>query len=189
MLDIPVFHDDQHGTAIIATAALINALEIVGKPIAEAKIVVNGAGASAISCAKMFLMAGATLTNITMVDSKGVIYAGRQAGMNDYKAQFAKETEARTLLEAMQGADVMVGLSVADSVSVEMVKAMAPRPIIFAMANRTRKLNTSWPAKPGPMPSSPPAAAIIPTRSTTSWGSPLFSGGRWMCRPARLMTR
>jgi malate dehydrogenase (oxaloacetate-decarboxylating)(NADP+) len=135
MLDIPVFHDDQHGTAIIATAALLNALEVVGKSIAEVKIVVNGAGASAISTAKLFMLAGASLANITMVDSKGVIYAGRQAGMNVYKAQFANETEARTLLDAMQGADVMVGLSVADSVSVEMVKAMAPRPIIFAMAN------------------------------------------------------
>ncbi len=135
MLDIPVFHDDQHGTAIIATAALINALEIVGKPIADAKIVVNGAGASAISSAKMFVLAGATRANITLVDSKGVIYAGRTAGMNSYKAQFAKETDARTLTDAMHGADVMVGLSVADSVTPEMVKVMAERPIIFAMAN------------------------------------------------------
>jgi len=135
MLDIPVFHDDQHGTAIIATAALINALEIVGKPIADAKIVVNGAGASAISSAKMFVLAGATRANITLVDSKGVIYAGRTAGMNSYKAQFAKETEARTLTDAMRGADVMVGLSVADSVTPDMVKVMAERPIIFAMAN------------------------------------------------------
>ncbi len=135
MLDIPVFHDDQHGTAIISTAGLINALEIVGKQIAGAQIVINGAGASAIACAEMFILAGAQRENITLVDSKGVIYAGREAGMNQYKARFAKQTDARTLTEAMRGADVFVGLSVADTVSQEMVRGMAAQPIIFAMAN------------------------------------------------------
>ncbi len=135
MLDIPVFHDDQHGTAIIATAGLINALKLVEKDIAEVEIVVNGAGASAISCAELFILAGAQRKNITLVDSKGVIYTGRQKGMNEYKARFAKETEDRTLIEAMTGADVLIGLSVADSVSQDMVRQMADKPIIFAMAN------------------------------------------------------
>jgi malate dehydrogenase (oxaloacetate-decarboxylating)(NADP+) len=135
MLDIPVFHDDQHGTAIIATAGLINALEIVEKKFEEVRVVVNGAGASAISCARMFVLAGARQENITMVDSRGVIYAGRTEGMNEYKAQFARDTETRTLAEALVGADVLIGLSVADAVSQEMVRTMAERPIIFAMAN------------------------------------------------------
>ncbi len=135
MLDIPVFHDDQHGTAIIATAGLLNALEVVGKEIAQIKIVVNGAGASAISCAELFILAGANRENITMVDSRGVIYAGRREGMNEYKARFAQETEARTLTEALSGADMMIGLSVADSVTQDMVRGMADQPIIFALAN------------------------------------------------------
>lgn len=135
MLDIPVFHDDQHGTAIIATAGLLNALEVVGKQLDRVKIVINGAGASAISCGEMFVLAGAKRENITMVDSRGVIYAGREAGMNEYKARFAKQTTLRTLAEAMVGADVFVGLSVADAVSQDMVRSMADRPIIFAMAN------------------------------------------------------
>jgi malate dehydrogenase (oxaloacetate-decarboxylating)(NADP+) len=135
MLDIPVFHDDQHGTAIIATAGLINALEIVDKKIAQVQIVVNGAGASAIACSEMFILAGARRENITMLDSRGVIYVGRQEGMNDYKARFARETGARTLQDAMQGADVFVGLSVADVVTQDMVRSMAKQPIIFAMAN------------------------------------------------------
>jgi len=135
MLDIPVFHDDQHGTAIIATAGLMNALEIVGKKIDQVQIVFSGAGAAAIACAEMFVLAGARRENITMLDSRGVIYVGRREGMNEYKARFARETEARTLADAMEGADVFVGLSVADVVTPEMVRSMADRPIIFAMAN------------------------------------------------------
>ncbi len=135
LLDIPVFHDDQHGTAIIATAGLINALELVEKRIDEAKIVVNGAGASAIACSEMFILAGARRENITMLDSRGVIYAGRQEGMNEYKARFARDTDARTLEDAMRAADVFVGLSVANVVTQDMVRSMAERPIIFAMAN------------------------------------------------------
>ena len=135
MLDIPVFHDDQHGTAIIGTAALLNALEVVDKKLAEIQIVINGAGAAAVACANMFLLAGATRTNITMLDSHGVIYTGRVEGMNKYKAQFACDTKARTLAEAMVGADVFFGLSVANVVTQEMVRSMAESPIIFAMAN------------------------------------------------------
>ncbi len=135
MLDIPVFHDDQHGTAIISTAGLLNALEVVGKKIGEVQIVVNGAGAAAIACSEMFVLAGARREHITMLDSRGVIYAGRTEGMNQYKARFARETNIRTLEEAMKGADVFVGLSVADVVTPDMVRSMADRPIIFAMAN------------------------------------------------------
>ncbi|RMF05831.1 MAG: NADP-dependent malic enzyme [Chloroflexi bacterium] len=135
MLDIPVFHDDQHGTAIIATAGLINAVELVGKKMEDIKLTINGAGAAAISCAELFILAGGKRENVTMVDSRGVIHAGREAGMNKYKARFAKETDARTLEDAMVGADVFYGLSVADVVTQDMVKSMAQDPIIFAMAN------------------------------------------------------
>ncbi len=134
-LDIPVFHDDQHGTAIIATAGLLNALEIVGKCKEEVTIVINGAGAAAIACAKMFVLAGFPREHITMLDTHGVIYTGRVAGMNEHKAQFARPTRARTLADALRGADVFVGLSVGNVVSAEMVRSMARRPIIFAMAN------------------------------------------------------
>jgi len=135
MLDIPVFHDDQHGTAIIATAGLINALKLVNKSIESVQMVVNGAGAASIACAELFILAGALRQNITLVDSQGVIYTGRTKGMNEYKARFVKETSARTLAEAMKGADIFLGLSVADTVTVEMVQSMADQPIIFAMAN------------------------------------------------------
>ncbi len=135
MLNIPVFHDDQHGTAIIATAGLLNAAELVDKKMADLKIVINGAGAAAISCGELFILAGAKRENITLVDSRGVIRNGRPAGMNEYKARFLKDTEAETLADAMNGSDVFMGLSVADVLSAEMVKTMAPDPIIFAMAN------------------------------------------------------
>ena len=135
MLDIPVFHDDQHGTAIISCAALLNGLELVGKKIADVKIAISGAGASAISCAKLMVRLGATRENITLVDSRGVVYKGREGGMNKYKELFASETDARNLADAVRGADVFYGLSVADILKPEMVKTMADRPLIFAMAN------------------------------------------------------
>jgi len=135
MLDIPVFHDDQHGTAIISAAGLLNALELTGKKIDEIKIVVSGAGASAVACANLAIRLGAKRENIIMCDSRGVIYKGRTERMNPYKEQFASETDARTLEEAIVGADVFYGLSVANILTPEMVKTMAPNPIIFAMAN------------------------------------------------------
>jgi len=134
-LDIPVFHDDQHGTAIIAGAALINALEIIGKKIDEVQVVFSGAGASALSTAEHFGRLGVTPENILMVDSNGVIYEGREEGMNEYKAPFAVKTERRTLAEAFEGADVFIGLSVKGLVKPEMVASMAENPIIFALAN------------------------------------------------------
>ena len=135
MLDIPVFHDDQHGTAIISSAALANALEIVGKKHDEIRIVISGAGASAISCAELAIRWGVKRENIMLCDSKGVVYKGRKEGMNKYKERFLVETDARTLTDALRDADVFYGLSVANVMTPEMVKLMAKDPIIFAMAN------------------------------------------------------
>jgi malate dehydrogenase (oxaloacetate-decarboxylating)(NADP+) len=134
-MKIPVFHDDQHGTAIISGAALVNALEIVGKPTDAVKVVFNGAGAAGIACAEHYVRMGVKRENITLCDTKGVVYKGRTAGMNPYKERFAKETSLRTLAEAMQGADVFVGCSVKGAVNAEMIRSMGPRPIVFAMAN------------------------------------------------------
>jgi len=134
-MKIPVFHDDQHGTAIISGAGLLNALEIAGKKIEEVKVVFNGAGASAISCAAHYVKLGVRLENILMCDTKGVIYEGRTEGMNPYKARYAAKTKARTLAEAFVGADVFFGLSQGGVVGPEMVKTMAPNPVIFALAN------------------------------------------------------
>ena len=134
ILDIPVFHDDQHGTAIITTAALINALDISKKKISEVKVVVNGAGASAQACANLFKSSGVKNKNIIMCDSKGVIYKGRK-NIDQFKSAFAIETELRTLDEAMKNADVFLGLSAKDVVNKEMVSSMAKNPIIFACAN------------------------------------------------------
>jgi len=134
-LDIPVFHDDQHGTAIISGAALLNALEIVGKPIGEVKVVFSGAGASAISCARLYKDLGVQPQNMLLLDSRGVIHAGREDGMNPYKREFAVETSIRDLAGAMRGADVFVGLSQKGLVSPQMIRDMSDRPVIFAMAN------------------------------------------------------
>jgi malate dehydrogenase (oxaloacetate-decarboxylating)(NADP+) len=134
-MKIPVFHDDQHGTAIISGAALLNGLEIAGKEIGRARIVVNGAGAGAISCAGHFILLGALPENILMCDSKGVLYEGRQEGINPYKARFLRKTDRRTLAEALVDADAFVGLSAAGCVTPEMLLRMAPRPLIFALAN------------------------------------------------------
>ena len=135
LLDIPVFHDDQHGTAIITTAALINALDISGKSIKDVKIVVNGAGASAIACTNLFKNSGVLNENVTMVDRKGVIYRGRKEGMDQWKSAHAIDTKNRTLEEAINGADVFLGLSAKGALKKELVKTMAKNPIIFACAN------------------------------------------------------
>lgn len=132
-LGIPVFHDDQHGTAIVVAAALLNGLELTGKKIEDVKVVVNGAGAAAIACSSLIRSLG--VKHIVMCDTKGVIYKGRSAGMNPWKETFAAETEARTLAEAVKGADVFLGLSVKGVLTGDMVKTMAARPMIFAMAN------------------------------------------------------
>ncbi len=134
-MDIPVFHDDQHGTAIISGAGLLNACEITGKKMSELKMAFNGAGASAIACAEFFIALGAKRENIIMCDSRGVIYKGRNAGLNPQKERFLVETDRRTIGDALVGADVFVGLSNGGAINQENVKSMAKNPIIFAMAN------------------------------------------------------
>jgi len=135
IMQIPVFHDDQHGTAIISGAALLNSLEIINKKIENVKVVFSGAGAAGIACAKLYETLGVKRENIILVDTKGVVFKGRTKGMNPYKEYFAQETEIRTLEEAMKGADVFCGVSAKDILSKAMVKSMADNPIIFAMAN------------------------------------------------------
>jgi len=134
-VDIPVFHDDQHGTAIITGAAFLNAIETTGKDINTVKAVFNGAGAAGIACAQMFVDLGLRKENLIMCDSKGVIFKGREQSMNPYKERFANETPFRTLAEVMRGADVFCGVSVAGALTPAMVKSMADRPVIFALAN------------------------------------------------------
>ena len=134
-MKIPVFHDDQHGTAIISGAALLNALEIAGKDIGKIRVVVNGAGAAGIACAEHYVRLGVLRENVILCDTKGVVYKGRKEGMNPYKDRFALETKMRTLAEAMENADVFLGLSVKGAVTPAMVRSMAVNPIVFAMAN------------------------------------------------------
>ncbi|MCG8355659.1 MAG: NADP-dependent malic enzyme [Kiloniellales bacterium] len=142
LLDIPVFHDDQHGTAIIAAAGLINALHLTGREMSDIRMVINGAGAASIACTELVKAMGVPNDRVTICDSRGVIHRGRDAGMNQWKSAHAIETDARTLEEALEGADVFFGLSVAGAVTKEMVAAMAGKPIIFAMANPDPEI---WP--------------------------------------------
>jgi len=135
LLDIPVFHDDQHGTAIIAAAGLVNALELTGRSLETHRLVINGAGAAAIACADLLVAMGMPKANIMLCDTKGVVYQGRKEGMNQWKSAYALKTKVRTLAEALDGADAFFGLSAKGAVTPEMVASMAPKPIIFAMAN------------------------------------------------------
>jgi len=149
-MSIPVFHDDQHGTAIISGAALLNALKLAQKRIEEVKVVVAGAGAAAISCTRFYLSLGVRRENVLMADTQGVLYRGRREGMNEWKAEFAADTRKRTLAEAMVGADVFLGCSVKGIVTEDMIRSMARDPIVFALAN------------PDPEISYPEAAAVRP---------------------------
>ena len=135
LMDIPVFHDDQHGTAIIAAAGLINALHLTGRDAKTARLVCNGAGAAAVACVELVKAMGFSPQNVTMCDTKGVIYQGRKEGMNQWKSAHAVKTDARTLADAMDGADIVLGLSAKGAFTREMIRSMAPNPIIFAMAN------------------------------------------------------
>jgi malate dehydrogenase (oxaloacetate-decarboxylating)(NADP+) len=134
-MKIPVFHDDQHGTAIISGAALLNALEVAGKDIGKVRMVFNGAGAAGIACAEHYVRLGVKRENIILCDTKGVVYTGRKEGMNPYKERFAQPTALRTLAEALKDADVFAGLSVKGAITPDMVRSMAADPIVFAMAN------------------------------------------------------
>ncbi len=133
-LDIPVFHDDQHGTAVVMCAGLLNALEIQGKQLSDIKLVCLGAGAAGLACMRLLIAMGGNKANMTLVDSKGVIHSGR-SDLNAHKQEFAKTTEMRSLADAMAGADVFIGVSGPNLVSQDMVKSMAAKPILFAMAN------------------------------------------------------
>ena len=135
VMDIPVFHDDQHGTAIIAAAGLINALHLTGRDIRDIKVVSNGAGAASIACVELIKAMGVKHENVLMCDRSGVVYQGREDGMNQWKSAHAVKTDARTLADALKGADVFLGLSAAKAMSTDMLKSMADRPIVFAMAN------------------------------------------------------
>jgi malate dehydrogenase (oxaloacetate-decarboxylating)(NADP+) len=139
-MSIPVFHDDQHGTAIISAAAMLNALKVIGKNIAEVQVVCSGAGAAAISCLNLWCDLGIRRENITVCDSKGVIYVGRDANMEPTKARYARETQARTLSDAIDGADIFLGLSTAGVLKPEMVARMARQPVVFALANPTPEI-------------------------------------------------
>jgi malate dehydrogenase (oxaloacetate-decarboxylating)(NADP+) len=145
-MKIPVFHDDQHGTAIISAAALVNAARLQGKDLADITVVFSGAGAAAISCAKHYIRLGVKREHVLLVDTKGVVHDGRTEGMNEYKRFFANPTKKRTLAEAMEGADVFAGLSQGGLVNTAMVKSMAQKPIIFAMANPDPEIGY-WEAK------------------------------------------
>ena len=134
-MDIPIFHDDQHGTAIITAAGIINALHLTGRALDQVKIVCNGAGAASIACVELLKVMGVKANNVILCDRAGPIYKGRKESMNQWKSAHAADTDARSLAEALVGADIFLGLSVADAVTREMVKSMAPQPIIFAMAN------------------------------------------------------
>ena len=134
-VSIPVFHDDQHGTAIISGAALLNAAEIAGKDLGSLRVIINGAGASGVACANLYLRLGVDRSNLLLLDSRGVIHTDRVDGMNPFKERFAADTELRTLAEAIKGADVFVGLSKADVLTPEMLLSMADSPIVFALAN------------------------------------------------------
>ena len=135
LMDIPVFHDDQHGTAIVAAAGLINACHLTGRDLKTTRLVVNGAGAAAIACVELLKAMGMRPDHITLCDTKGVVYQGRSEGMNQWKSGHAIATKARTLTDAMEGCDVFFGLSVKGALTKEMMRAMAAKPIIFAMAN------------------------------------------------------
>ena len=134
-MNIPVFHDDQHGTAVVSTAAVISWLKLTCKKMEEVKLVISGAGSASMSCADLIVSLGLKRENVFMCDSKGLIYEGRTEGMNEFKARYARDTDKRTLAEAMEGADIFFGLSTGDCVTQDMVKQMAPNPLILAMAN------------------------------------------------------
>src|SRR6202789_88845 len=135
MMDVPVFHDDQHGTAIVAAAGMINACHLTNRELRDAKLVVNGAGAAGVACAELLKAMGMRPEHVILCDTKGVIYQGRTDGMNQWKSGHAVQTKARTLTDALEGADVVFGLSVKGAVTQDMVRRMAAKPIIFAMAN------------------------------------------------------
>ena len=191
MMDIPVFHDDQHGTAIIAVAGLINALDLTGRDIRDIKFVCNGAGSAGIAVPRTAQVHGPAASERHFVRLlQGVIWKGREKGMNQWKSAHASDTPARTLEEALKGADVFFGLSVAGAITREMVASMAPKPIIFAMANPDPEITPEEVARdPRRRHHGDRAGPIIRTRSTMCSASRIFSGARSTCGPAPSTSR
>ena len=182
-MKIPVFHDDQHGTAIVVGAAILNGLKVAGKDPKKIKLVTSGAGAAALACLGLLVKLGIPRESIWVTDLAGVVYEGRTELMDEDKIQFAQKTEARTLAEVIQGADVFLGLSAGGVLKQDMVRGMAERPLIFALANPTPKSCPTWSRPCAMTPSWPLAALISRTRSITSCVSPTSSAARWTPEP------
>ncbi len=187
-LDIPVMHDDQHGTAVISTAAMLNAVKIAGKTLDKLRVVVNGAGAAAIACARLFIAVGVRRENMVFCDSRGVVTTYR-TDINEIKREFATTRRITTLAEALHGADLFLGVSTADVLTPEMLRTMSTDPIVMALANPDPKSPTTKPSYRVRTSSSPRGARTTPTKSTTCWASPTFSAGRSMSGPRRSTKR
>ena len=186
LMDIPVFHDDQHGTAIISAAGLINALALTGRDIREARLVCNGAGAAGVACLDLGKALGFNAANVTLCDTKGVVYRGRTEGMNQWKSAHAVETTARTLAEALEGADIFYGLSVKGALTPGHAALHGQGSDRLRHGqSRSRNLAGGSASRRAPTRSSRPDARIIRTRSTTSWVSLTFSAARSTCAPRR----
>jgi malate dehydrogenase (oxaloacetate-decarboxylating)(NADP+) len=183
IMDIPVFHDDQHGTAIIAVAGLINALHLTDRDLKTTKLVCNGAGAAAIACVELVKAMGFAPQNITLCDTKGVIYKGRTEGMNQWKSAHAVETKARSLADAMEGADVIFGLSAKGALTNEMIASMAKNPIIFAMANPDPEITPEEVASIRNDAIMATGRSDYPNQVNNVLGFPTSSAARSMCGP------
>jgi malate dehydrogenase (oxaloacetate-decarboxylating)(NADP+) len=184
----PVFHDDQHGTAIISGAGLLNALELVGKKIGEIRIVISGAGAAAISCAKMYEKLGVKKEHMVMFDSKGVVTVNRR-DLNPAKRQFATQEQYASLADALVGADMFLGLSVGKLVTPDMIRAMAPNPIVFAMANPIPEISYEEASGARDDIIMATGRSDYPNQINNVLGFPFIFREHWMCGPARLMKR
>ena len=185
-MGIPVFHDDQHGTAIISSAAFLNAIEIAGKKIDQVKVVFAGAGAAAVACANLYLIYGVKLENLTMVDRKGVIYKGRAENMNPYKEKFARDTKCRTMAEALVGADAFIGVSAAKMVTGDMLKTMAKDPIVFAMANPVPEISPEEAKAARPDVIMATGRSDYPNQVNNVLGFPFIFRGALDCRASQI---
>ena len=188
-LKIPVMHDDQHGTAITVAAAVINGLKVVGKDIEKVKLAASGAGSAAIACLNLLVALGMSRKNIWVTDIAGAVYEGRKEEWDKSKGAFAQKTDARTLDNIIGDADVFLGVSAPGVLKPEMVKKMADRPIIMALANPDPEILPELAREAPPMPLSPPAAPIIRTRSTMSSVFRTYSGVRWIAARRRSMRK